>query len=138
MNQWVIGRMLILVAISIIFYSCKTEEGCGNEPIQSLMGCWWHSYEEDISNDILIFRPCNDQDQEIPLSRFRSVYVLKDEGSCEYLVLHPLDAHYMEEGKWDYNACTGIIQVKTLKDSSIFEMEVMDLEEDKLTVKQGG
>jgi len=41
----------------------------------------------------------------------------------------------MEEGKWDYNACTEIIQVRTLKDSLVSETEVMDLGEDKLTVK---
>jgi hypothetical protein len=41
-----------------------------------------------------------------------------------------------KQGKWDYNACTGIIQVRTLKDSLVFEMEVMDLEEDKLTAKR--
>lgn len=63
---------------------------------------------------------CNAERFTHSLSRFRAVYVFKDEGNCESMVLHPLDAHYMEEGKWDYNACTGIIKVRTLKDSLVF------------------
>lgn len=71
----------------------------------------------------------------IQFQQIQGGYVLKDEGYCEYKVLYLLDVYYMEEGKWDYNVCMGIIQVKILKDSLVFEMEVMDLEEDKLIVK---
>ena len=59
---------------------------------------WVHSYEEQTSDSVQIYRPHDYKD--FPSSRFRMRYIFEQNGSCQWLVLHPADAHYLESGTW--------------------------------------
>ncbi len=68
--------------------------------IQDLYQSWTHSWEEEQGTDtIRIYRPSNFKD--FPASWFRMKYVFYENGDCEWLYLHPADAHYMKPGKWE-------------------------------------
>lgn len=67
--------------------------------IQDLYQSWTHSWEEEQEADtIRIYRPSNFKD--FPGGWFRMKYVFYENGDCEWLYLHPADAHYMKPGKW--------------------------------------
>jgi hypothetical protein len=71
----------------------------GNDDDKNLLGSWSHSFEEEpTQGDIEIYRPTDSR--EFPLAWFRMRYVFKENRSCEWHVLHPADAHYMQSGTW--------------------------------------
>jgi len=68
---------------------------CGDER-PDLIGCWTHAYEEGQN----LYKACDSQEFEV--SWFRQVYDFKADGTVSYLVLHPADAHYMTDARWEF------------------------------------
>lgn len=81
--------LILMMSFGIMTFSCGEEN-------PDLIGCWTHAYEEGRD----LYKGCDSQ--EFGLSRFRQVYDFKADGTVSYLVLHPADAHYMDEAKWEY------------------------------------
>ena len=102
-----------------------------NHP-ESLVKEWKHSYEESGAG-VEIYRPANYK--TFPPSMFRQVYNFKADGKCEYLVLHPADAHYMAKGTWNYNPETRYIQIRNDKGEQVALLEVLDIGNDILKVQ---
>lgn len=101
-----------------------------NPPI--LQKEWKHSYEESAAG-VQIYRPANYK--TFPPSMFRQVYNLKADGKCEYLVLHPADAHYMANGTWIYNPETRYLQIRNDKNEQVVLFEVLDIRKDILKIQ---
>jgi hypothetical protein len=67
----------------------------------NLLQDWTRSYEEEDQVGMWqqqIFRPAGSR--EFSPSWFRMQYSFRGDGACEWLVLHPLDAHYTTQGTW--------------------------------------
>lgn len=63
---------------------------------------WVNSYEEEggaWNTDSSVYRPQGYR--EFEASRFRMRLSFFTDGTCEWLVLHPADAHYMKQGRWE-------------------------------------
>ena len=101
-------RLTILLVASVV---CA---GCADDPVDSLppvdlsysesadfFGSWTRSYEEEAGPNNWaeqIYRPSDSR--QFPPSWFRHRYVFDQDGTCEWRILHPTDAHYMEPATW--------------------------------------
>jgi hypothetical protein len=104
-------KVLILAAVVVVNVSCfdiKRPQLAAYKEIdltrdiyeKNLLGSWSHSFEEEPGqDDVEIYRPT--ESRGFPLAWFRMRYVFNEDRSCEWLVLHPADAHYMTSGSWD-------------------------------------
>jgi hypothetical protein len=104
-------KVLILAAVVVVNVSCidiERPQFTAYKEIdltrdiyeKNLLGSWSHSFEEEpMQGDIDIYRPT--ESGEFPPAWFRRRYVFSEDRSCEWLVLHPADAHYMASGSWD-------------------------------------
>lgn len=131
------SRFSLLIFIAIYSVSCSDSGNPVNNYIDYnlLTNYWVHSIEEQANpNDqILIFRPQGYKD--FPISWFRETYQLFPGGSCNYLVLHPADAHYMEEGTWTFvNQDKLVIQIKDPLGNTQIKFQVLSLSKNKLTI----
>lgn len=99
---------------------------------QSLQKEWKHSYEESAGN-VEIYRPA-DYKVFTP-SKFRQIYKLMAGGKCEYLVLHPADAHYMATGTWTYDPEANTVQIKNDKGERVVQFEVLDISNDIMKIQ---
>jgi len=84
---------LIVLALALTLGSCRDEGTSG----QAWISDWTHAYEED-GKGVQVYRPTISS--TFPASHFRMRYVFSKNGTCEYLVLHPADAHFMAKGTW--------------------------------------
>jgi hypothetical protein len=95
---------MILAAVVVVNVNCTerlqhTAYKDINE-FNNLLGSWSRSFEEEpMQGDVEIYRPT--ESREFPPAWFRRRYVFNEDRSCEWLVLHPTDAHYMTSGTWD-------------------------------------
>jgi hypothetical protein len=99
-----------------------------------LLKSWTHSYEENTSESIDIYRPSDYKD--FAVSRFRQVYDFREDNICYYLVLSPIDAHYMAEGKWSYQAAGPKVKIMDADGAVVHELEIMELTVDLLRTKR--
>ncbi len=66
---------------------------------KNLSGSWTRSFEEELNqDDVEVYRPT--ESKEFLPAWFRLRYVFNEDRSCEWLVLHSSDAHYMTTGTW--------------------------------------
>lgn len=93
---------------------------------------WVHSYEES-SGNVEIYRPADYKD--FTPSMFRQVYHFKANGQCEYLVLHPADAHYMAKGTWSYWEDTRHLRILNEKGEQVVLFEVLEVAKDILKLQ---
>lgn len=102
-----IGRIAILLfSIGMFAFSCEEQQ-------PDLIGCWTNAYEE--GHDI--YKGCDSQ--KFAVSHYRQVYDFRSDGTVNYLVLHPADAHFMQEAKWEYIGSKGEVYIKNLESSTI-------------------
>ncbi len=67
--------------------------------IQDLFQHWVHSSEEEpAGSTVQIFRPF--RSKTFPPSRFRMAYKFASNGTCEFYVLSPDDAHHFQPCNW--------------------------------------
>jgi len=95
-------------------------------------GSWIHSWEEDDENSCSIYRPSDYK--EFPPSRFRQYFEFKENNVCSYLVLSPDDAHYIQDGVWEYDESTNIITIMSETDV-IFEFQIIELDKNMLKLR---
>jgi len=119
-----------LILLSAVFTTVIMLVGCENKngeiTQRSLLEkSWAHAYEEDISEEIEMYRPSDSND--FPLSRYRQVYNFEKSNACEYLVLAANDGHYMERGIWTYNEKSNIITIFNSGFEKLYEFEVVEL-----------
>lgn len=96
-----IRPITIFTFLLIFIYGCEEHptELSKEFDSQDLLQSWTHSWEEEQENDtIRIYRPSDFKD--FPATWFTMKYVFYENGDCEWLYLHPADAHYMKPGKW--------------------------------------
>ena len=99
-------KVLILAAVVVVNVSCidigrpQLRPYKGNAYDKNLLGSWSHSFEEEPRqvHDVQIYRPT--ESREFLPALFRRRYVFNKDRTCEWLVLHPTDAHYMTSGTW--------------------------------------
>ena len=104
---------------------------CSDTDQQLIFNKWVHSQEEQAEvKGHQIYRPSDFK--EFPASRFRQVFDFKEDGTCEYMYLHPTDKHSMKPGTWSYNEKTNLITIKDEEGKEIYSITVVELGKDKL------
>ena len=106
-----------------------------------LLQSWVRSYEEEPrtpTESIHWFRPSIFK--QFPPSRFRMQYIFNEDGRCEWLFLHPSDAHFMKQGTWEADPQDNRVILiydtnGTLVESVSFR--IVEIEEDLLRVEVG-
>ncbi len=129
-------NLTILLIVSILtfgFVACKTNDPVNNDYSALLIHCWTHSYEENTSENIEVYRHCDYMN--FPASRYRQVYNFKENYECEFLVLAPNDAHYLEKGKWEYDENSKIIKILNFDNLVLKEFEINELTDNLLEIK---
>ena len=98
--------VILLISVGMLTYSCE-------EVRPDLIGCWTHAYEEGYN----YYKDCNAQ--TFAPSHFRQIYDFKEDGTVNYLVLHPADAHYMQEAKWEYVGSKGEVHIRDFSSNDL-------------------
>ncbi len=95
-------RNLTLLTLLAWLWGACAHQPAGPTTVSNLpflFQSWTHSFEEETpGEDTQIFRPSDFK--PFPVTRFRMQYVFRADGTCEWLVLDPADAHYMTRGTW--------------------------------------
>jgi hypothetical protein len=102
-----ITKVLILAAVVVVNVSCmdigrpQFRPYKGNAYDKNLLGSWSHSSEDEPRqvHNVQIYR--RTESREFLPAFFRMRYVFNEDRSCEWLVLHGADRHYMTSGTWD-------------------------------------
>lgn len=116
--------LILLMSFGLMTFSCEVEN-------PDLVGCWTHAYEEGQT----IYKGCDAQ--AFGLSRFRQVYDFRADGTVNYLVLHPADAHYMDEAKWEYVSNRNQVLIKDIETNKIIRtLRVSILDQAKLSIAE--
>ncbi|WP_286748111.1 MULTISPECIES: hypothetical protein [unclassified Roseivirga] len=116
--------LILLMSLGLMTFSCEVEN-------PDLVGCWTHAYEEGQT----IYKGCDSQ--TFGLSRFRQVYDFRADGTVNYLVLHPADAHYMDEAKWEYVSNRNQVLIKDIETNKIIKtLRVSILDQAKLSIAE--
>jgi len=119
-----IGTLILSLTFVI---ACSSDMDDTSLQTDLLVNCWTHSLEEDPDGNTQIFRTCNSMD--FPVSRFRMVFDLKADGTCEYLEASPIDAHMLVPGTWRFELATQRLMIFAEKGEPAFMMRVEKLEE---------
>ncbi|MFV0564438.1 MAG: hypothetical protein ACK5NB_01255 [Flavobacteriaceae bacterium] len=88
---------VIAFSLIILNLSCSSNdlELSQDYPLE-IINSWVESYEEDYG----IYRPMDYK--KFPESPYRQYYRFMENNACQYLMLSPVDAHYLENGFWEY------------------------------------
>ena len=112
--------------------SCK-EESNPTEPgrdYSDLIQSWTNSFEEQVDS-IQVYRPSDYR--QYAIARFRGKYEFLKDGTCNYLVLSPTDAHYMQIGRWTViSRVENVIGVFDSTGAVYRKMRIVELQQDLL------
>lgn len=120
-------HLISLLALSMLLFA-----RCEKAETPALLKQRWIDSFEEASDGYTVFRPSDYKD--FPVSRFRLTFELHDNHACSYLVLAPNDAHYVNEGVWEYNGKTNTVKIRHGK-TIIYTFKIITLEDDLLKVK---
>ena len=134
-----IGQCAILAVLCVVCMNC--EKHPSNPPVPVAVSAdffqsWTRSYEEEAvpSDGIQIYRPSDSRD--FPPARFRNRYVFDRDGTSEWLVLHPTDAHYMEPATWEADADDPmVISIYNPVGTEVVRFEILDLAPDLMRIE---
>ncbi|MEM8908248.1 MAG: hypothetical protein AAGD05_10420, partial [Bacteroidota bacterium] len=130
LNHYLFPTWIFLLFIALLAFSCTSNNDETFSSDSLLIKCWTHAHEEDNADQLKIYRPCDYMD--FPDSRFRGVYIFKEDGMCQYLTLAPDDAHYFELGQWEYDATSKKLVIFNSNNLILSTYDVYELETDKL------
>ena len=117
---------VILFCLLFCLISCKNDSA---EMDPNIEGCWANAQEEGEH----LYKACDAQ--VFAPSRFRQTYTFNANGSCEFLVLHPADAHYTREAEWRYDsACNEIHIIDPDSDEVLKRLRFTRLTEDSAEI----
>ncbi len=120
----------ILLLLAVVFIGCNSTK---NIDASLLKNSWTHAYEED-ENGVSVFRQTDSQ--EFAPSMYRLNLFLKDQNQAEYLVLSPVDAHYMETGLWRYDTNSNRLIVTDTSGKTVRQYQVLEVTDNLLKVKE--
>ncbi len=118
-----------LIILSFLLISCEKDNEIQNIQVSFLKQTWLHSYEESYN----IYRP-NDYKDFSP-SRYRQSFTFKDNNICSYSVCAPNDAHYDENGKWNLNTDSNILEIRNSKSKVLYKFKIIDLNKNLLKIE---
>lgn len=122
----------VFFSIMMITISCEKEDEV--DPTSLVHQRWIESYEDKTSEEIEIYRAGDYKD--FPPSRYRQVFYFNDNSGCKYSILAPDDGHYMANGRWKFNDKTSMITIFNLDSEIIYELEIVDLTNNILKLKE--
>jgi len=125
-------RVFFLLLCTAIISCQPPEEEPESMDTDFLVNCWTHAQEED-RDRTNVYRLCDSQD--FPASRFRRILDIKGDGSCEYLALSPVDAHSMEEGSWNFDQDSNLLEILDSRSNVVIAAEVTKLEADIMEIE---
>ncbi len=142
------AKLMILVGVVIVNVGCTdnpqfaantgTDSTGDISDDKNLLGSWSRSFEEEQrGSGVEVFRPS--ESREFPLAWYRMRYVLNEDHSCEWLVLDPLDAHFMTSGRWDADPQDKTVILVYDADGAVVEsvsFRVVELTADILRIKR--
>ncbi|WP_347175167.1 hypothetical protein [Polaribacter uvawellassae] len=89
--------VIIILGLIMLVSSCSSDDFDLNpEYPTEIINSWLESYEEDYG----VYRPSDYK--TFPDSHYRQYFKFMENNKCEYLVLSPVDAHYIENGFWEF------------------------------------
>jgi hypothetical protein len=91
-----------------------------------IINSWVESFEESYG----IYRPVDFK--IFPQLIYRQYYNLMEDNKCEYLVLSPVDAHYLENGFWEYIAKEKVLKIYNQDKELQRELKVGSISKDLL------
>lgn len=122
---------------------------CADDPVDSLTPVdfsytedadfyrsWTRSYEEetDLNDGIQLYRPTDSR--QFPPSWFRNSYVFDRDGTCEWLVLHPADAHYMEPATWKADSGNrNLVSIHNPIGTEVVRFKILELATDYMRIE---
>ena len=121
----------LIIAVSFLTFSCEDELSSTQMPEILKERTWVHNHEED-REDLAIYKPADVV--TLPLSWYRQTYLFYSDKACDYLVLAPNDAHYIETGYWTYEE--GVIRVFNAQDELQHSLEVVNWSNTALVLKK--
>jgi hypothetical protein len=142
---------ITLLAIVVSLSATLLAAGCTEDTQQTavpddpdltlLLQSWARSYEEETGSSTKpgqVFRPSDFK--QFPATWFRMRYIFGEDRKCEWLVLHPSDAHFMKQGTWTADPRDDRVILiydtnGTLVESVSFK--ILELEENLLRVEVG-
>ena len=127
---------VIFLFLIVTFFQKMPDSSAVPENLQYVYQAWFHSYEEqkNRAEPIEIYRP--EGFKEFPLSRFRMEYIFKEDGSCQWLVLHPADAHYLKSGTWEVSRDeTQVILIYDQQHNLQKSFRIIEIQKDLLRIK---
>ncbi|MEM7185104.1 MAG: hypothetical protein AAF466_00490 [Bacteroidota bacterium] len=118
----------------LLVFTCSGYTHCDKNAEKDYLGCWIDSREENKPPyEGAVFRPCGYK--EFPPSRFRFKFELLEDGICKILKVSPIDAHYMEEGTWKFDAPTNTLTLYNANGTLHRSYEVLKAEHDLLELR---
>ncbi len=123
-------KLLPLFLLSFLLPSCEKDTKTNDIDISLLEKKWIQSYEESYNT----YRPSDYKD--FPPSRYRQVFIFKENNICSYRVLAPNDAHYYAEGQWRFNKRDNILQIISSESKVLYRYKIIELSEDILRVER--
>ncbi len=116
--------------IPVLYLFILSLFACSEVENASIQKCWVLS---ERGNGFQLYYPCGDE--RIQTSRFSPAYNFYDSNKCEYLVLSPNDAHYMDEGVYEYNPELSTITVKSTDGGLIAKFKIISLSSTEMRVR---
>lgn len=123
---------LLLFACLVSAVSCTVGKETMGLDSSLLLNCWKHSYEEEVEGGNRIYRPCDYI--TFPPSRYRESFTFSKNDQSTYSVLAPTDAHYDEEGGWNYDEATQKLTITNAANETVKEFHVLEVSSDKLVL----
>lgn len=138
-------RVLPFQIFLLLFLACSDDSGNPAKPPitgPSLTASvdfeqsWTRSFEEEANEPagVQIYRPSDSQ--QFPAADFRNRYVFERDGNCQWMVLHPADAHYMEPASWKLDSADpNIISIVNQLGVEVVRIRVLELRPDHMRVE---
>ena len=123
-------KTLQIITCFILITSCTSDGfNLSSNPKIELINTWLESHEEEYG----MFRPSDYK--KFPDSMFRQSYTFLENNKCEYLVLSPVDAHYIEKSLWEYNEESNSINIYNLNNKLIQTLKIIKLSNELLQLE---
>lgn len=119
-------KTLALLFSILLLFACNKSEELKDNPEQLLLKTWVHSLEEETQKNLHIFRPSDFK--EFPPTWFRQTFTLRNDKTCQYLVLAPNDGHYFEEGFWVYEDSSKSLKIFDKNHKAVLHYTIMYLD----------